>query len=34
VRRVLINIPPASVWNYGFADPAARRAPDLGAAAD
>ena len=24
VRRVLFNIPPASVWSYGFADPPAR----------
>src|SRR5271163_375080 len=24
VRRVLINVPPASVWSYGFADPQAR----------
>jgi phosphatidylethanolamine/phosphatidyl-N-methylethanolamine N-methyltransferase len=34
VRRVIINVPPASVWSYGFADPAARRAKDLRAAAD
>lgn len=24
VRRVLLNVPPASVWTYGFADPQAR----------
>ncbi len=34
VRRILINVPPAAVWNYGFADPAARRAASLSAAAD